>query len=135
MNTAIVTLATIPAILGLVNLAKQFGIAGRWSALLAVLIGVLIAVAEYLTSADELATAAGIYGAVATGLILGLSAAGLYDATAKPAVIVGELASVDTYEPERSLIEKPTAEQIVAMSDDEARAFAARANRERHPYD
>ena len=133
---AIVTLATIPAILGLVNLAKQFGIVGRWSALLAVLLGVLIAVVEYLTGADVLVTAGGIYGAVATGVILGLSAAGLYDATAKPpAVLVGELASVDAYEPERVLPEQSTAEQILAMSDDEAHAFAVRANRERHPYD
>lgn len=106
MTAAIVTLATIPAILGLVNLAKQFGIVGRWSALLAVLLGITIAVAEYLTGADVLVTAGGIYGAVATGAILGLSAAGLYDATVKPpAVLVGELASVDAYEPERAMLD------------------------------
>ena len=95
MNTAIVTLATIPAILGLVNLAKQWGVRGRWSALLAVCLGVAIAVVEYLTGAGVVVTAAGVYGAVATGLILGLSAAGLYDATAttaaaKRALIEGE---------------------------------------------
>ena len=123
MTAAIVTLATIPAILGLVNLAKQFGIVGRWSALLAVLLGVLIAVVEYLTGADVLVTAGGVYSAVATGVILGLSAAGLYDATAKPpAVLVGELASVDAYEPERAMPDAghppaelvPPAEQVTA---------------------
>ena len=82
MNTAIVTLATIPAILGLVNLAKQWGVQGRWSALLAVLLGVAVALAEYVTAAQVIITAQGVYSAVATGLILGLSAAGLYDATA-----------------------------------------------------
>ena len=91
MNTAIVTLATIPAILGLVNLAKQWGVQGRWSALLAVLLGVAVALAEYVTAAQVIITAQGVYSAVATGLILGLSAAGLYDATATAAAGEGDV--------------------------------------------
>ena len=72
------TIATIPAILALVNLAKTFGVTGKWSALLAVILGVAIQAAEYgVTSTAQ--TPAGWYGAIATGLVLGLSAAGLYD--------------------------------------------------------
>lgn len=90
MSPAIVTLATIPAILGLVNLAKQWGVQGRWSALLAVCLGVAVAVVEYLTGAGVVVTTAGVYSAVATGLILGLSASGLYDATATTAAGEGD---------------------------------------------
>ena len=74
MNTAI-TLASIPAILALVNLAKLFGIQGRWATLLAVLLAVLLNVGTYYGGASPL------YEAIASGLILGLSAAGLYDVT------------------------------------------------------
>ena len=44
-----------------------------------------VALAEYVTAAQVIITAQGVYSAVATGLILGLSAAGLYDATATAA--------------------------------------------------
>ena len=70
---AVTTLATVPAILALTNLAKSFGIQGRWSALLAVLLGVAINIAGYLL-AD-----AGWWTVAQSGLLLGLGAAGLYD--------------------------------------------------------
>jgi len=69
----ITILATIPAILALTNLAKSLGLAGRWSALLAVLLGVGLNVADWALAGQ------GWYAAAADGLILGLSAAGLYD--------------------------------------------------------
>lgn len=86
------TLATIPAILALVQLIKQLGVTGKWNTLAAVVLGVVISVGEYWVYTSDL-TPAGFYGAAATGLILGLSAAGLYDAAAlvasKPAPVTG----------------------------------------------
>ena len=79
MTPEIVTIASIPAILALTNLAKALGISGKVSALLAVVLGIALAVGQY-----ELA-GYGWYQAAAQGLILGLSAAGLYDVS-KPRV-------------------------------------------------
>ena len=73
MTPEIITIASIPAILALTNLAKSLGLSGKISALLAVVLGVALAVAQY-----ELA-AYGWYQAAVQGMILGLSAAGLYD--------------------------------------------------------
>ena len=73
MTTGIVTIASIPAILALTNLAKSLGLSGKISALLAVVLGIALAVAQY-----ELA-GYGWYQAAVKGMILGLSAAGLYD--------------------------------------------------------
>ena len=73
----ITTLATVPAVLALVNLAKQFGLRGKWATLTAVLLGILLACAQtYLP--------AGILTTLTTGLTLGLGAAGLYDLTPTP---------------------------------------------------
>lgn len=76
-----VTLASIPAILALVQLAKTFGVQGKWSTLLAVLLGIVLQLgdAAFISGAT---TPADWYQAFGVGLILGLSAAGLYD-TAK----------------------------------------------------
>ena len=80
MNGGAAVLATIPAILALVNLAKAFGVTGKWSALLAVVLGVGFAQADYWFGATgATATASGAYVAGGMGLVLGLSAAGLYD--------------------------------------------------------
>ena len=73
MDTAL-TLATVPAILALVNLAKGLGLTGKVSLLCAVVLGVLLNVGQYYLGDN------GGYQAAAAGLILGLSAAGLYDA-------------------------------------------------------
>lgn len=71
MGTAI-TLLTAPAILALVNLLKNVGLSGRWSALVAVALGVLIACVEAYAPAEVVQT-------ISQGLICGLGAAGLYD--------------------------------------------------------
>ena len=68
------TLATAPAVLALVTLAKDLGLPTRLAAPLAVVLGVILA------SADHALAGSGAYAAVADGLLLGLGAAGLYDA-------------------------------------------------------
>lgn len=68
------TLATAPAVLALVTLAKDLGLPTKLSAPLAVLLGVILAVADHALAGS------GIYAAAAGGLLLGLGAAGLYDA-------------------------------------------------------
>lgn len=73
MSTTIVSLASIPAILALVNLGKALGVKGKWAALLAVILGVGLAIAQYALGGF------GWYQAGVQGIILGLSAAGLYD--------------------------------------------------------
>lgn len=70
---AVTLLATIPAILALVNLAKQLGLPAKAALVVAVLLGVGLNVADYLWASVAL------YQAISNGLILGLSAAGLYD--------------------------------------------------------
>ena len=85
MDTAL-TLASVPAILALVQLAKSLGLSGKWSALVAVVLGILLNVAQYALGDF------GWYQSAASGLILGLSAAGLYDAAriASPTVEASE---------------------------------------------
>lgn len=71
---ALVTIATIPAILALVNLAKTFGVEGRKATLLAVVLGVLLVLGQTYLDAQ-------LWSTLSEGLILGLGAAGLYDVT------------------------------------------------------
>lgn len=78
----VTTLATIPAILALVQLSKSFGVSGKAATALSVGLGVGAQVVEYAVYTEPPTTPQGWYQAAATGLILGLSAAGLYD-TAK----------------------------------------------------
>ena len=72
VDPTVLTLASIPAILAVVNLIKGFGIDGKWSALIAVLLGVGFMVADVTLSGE-------VYEAAKAGLLLGLGAAGLYD--------------------------------------------------------
>ena len=72
----IVLLASVPAIVAVVNLAKRLGLSGELSLVLAVVLGVAFAVGDHLWGAT------GWYEAASSGLILGLGAAGLYDVTA-----------------------------------------------------
>lgn len=85
---AVFTIATVPAILALVQLAKDFGLQGRWATLLAVVLGILLNVAVVFLGEEAW------FQAAAAGLILGLSAAGLYDiakvASTKPETILIE---------------------------------------------
>lgn len=78
----IVTIATVPAVIALVTLAKDLGLPSKLAPLVSVLLGV------GLTVLDALATT-GVgnwYQIISTGIILGLSASGLYDG----ARIIGE---------------------------------------------
>ena len=82
METAL-TLASVPAILALVNLLKSIGLAGKWSAAAAVALAVVLNLAAYLL-ADS-----GAWQAISSGILLGLAAAGLYDITPGPRPVPG----------------------------------------------
>lgn len=75
MMEAVMTLASVPAILALVNLGKHVGLSGKQSLVAAVVLGVVINIANYYLGEF------GGYQAAVQGLILGLAAAGLYDIT------------------------------------------------------
>lgn len=74
---AIMTIASVPAIVALVNLAKSLGLNGKLSALVAVVLGVALNVATVAAAESP------IFEAASQGLLLGLAAAGLYDLTPK----------------------------------------------------
>ena len=84
LDPTVVTLISIPAILALVNLAKSFGVSGKWAALLAVGLGVALVLGQHFVDAE-------LWSLITLGLILGLSAAGLYDATAGRKLFVGDV--------------------------------------------
>ena len=66
-------LLTVPAIVALTNLAKRTGLPARWAPLVSVMVGIAVA------CGDAYSTGAGYLDAVARGIILGLTASGLYD--------------------------------------------------------
>lgn len=66
-------LLTVPAIVALTNLAKRTGLPSKWAPVVSVLVGVAVA------CGDAYSTGAGYLDAVARGIILGLTASGLYD--------------------------------------------------------
>lgn len=66
-------LLTVPAIVALTNLAKRTGIPSRLAPLVSVLAGVAVA------CGDAYSTGSGYLDAVARGIVLGLTASGLYD--------------------------------------------------------
>ena len=66
-------LLTVPAIVALTNLAKRTGLPSKLAPLVSVLAGVAVA------CGDAYSTGAGYLDAVARGVILGLTASGLYD--------------------------------------------------------
>jgi uncharacterized membrane protein len=67
------TILSVPAVVAIVTLAKSFGVTGKWALLAAVVVAVALNVATYLWSTS------GLYAAIVAGILLGLSAAGLYD--------------------------------------------------------
>lgn len=71
----VTTLATVPAVIALVTLIKDLGLPAKFAPLAAVVLGVALSVLAALS----LGTVSNWYEPVATGIILGLSAAGLYD--------------------------------------------------------
>uniref|UniRef100_A0AAU8B4C7 Holin n=1 Tax=Dulem virus 32 TaxID=3145750 RepID=A0AAU8B4C7_9CAUD len=73
MIDTITTLATPVAVLALVELAKRLGLPTKAAAPLAVLLGVGLAIADFAWHGQAW------YGAAVQGLILGLTAAGLWD--------------------------------------------------------
>lgn len=66
-------LLTVPAIVALTNLAKRTGLPSRLAPLVSVLAGVAVA------CGDAYSTGSGYLDAVARGIVLGLTASGLYD--------------------------------------------------------
>lgn len=66
-------LLTVPAIVALTNLAKRTGLPSKFAPLVSVLAGVAVA------CGDAYSTGAGYLDAVARGIVLGLTASGLYD--------------------------------------------------------
>lgn len=90
MNIDLAVLASPLVILALVNLGKKFGASGRWSMLLAVILGIVLAVLDGTLAGNV------IYGYASNGLLIGLSAAGLYDVAA----IVGTRKEVEPVEME-----------------------------------
>lgn len=66
-------LLTVPAIVALTNLAKRTGFPARLAPLVSVLAGVAVA------CGDAYSTGSGYLDAVARGIVLGLTASGLYD--------------------------------------------------------
>lgn len=66
------TLLTGPAILGLVNVLKRIGLPEKWAPLVAIALGVTVALVEAYAPAD-------LVRAIAGGIIAGLSATGFYD--------------------------------------------------------
>ena len=66
-------LLTVPAIVALTNLAKRTGIPAKLAPLVSVLAGVAVA------CGDAYSTGSGYLDAVARGIVLGLTASGLYD--------------------------------------------------------
>ena len=75
MDLAITTLVTVPAILGLVTIARDLGVPGKFAPPLAVLFGVGVAVAE-----QQLGHLPAFQAGVG-GLLVGLAASGVYDAS------------------------------------------------------
>lgn len=75
--STLVVLATVPAVLGLVTIAKDLGLPAKYSPLMAIGVGIVLSVFDVVSRGGTFAHDAPQ--AVATGLILGLSASGLYD--------------------------------------------------------
>lgn len=73
----ITTIATVPAIVAIVNFSKKLGIKGKASLAAAVVLGIAINVANYYLAAN------GGYQAAVSGLVLGLGAAGVWDVSKK----------------------------------------------------
>jgi len=75
----ILTLASVPAILAIVQLLKNAGVVvGKWAALVSLALGIIFTLADY-GFLGGVQTPAGWYGAVLAGVVLGLSASGVYE--------------------------------------------------------
>lgn len=97
---AITTVATVPAILAIVNLLKRAGMSDKLSPFIAILLGIGINVSVLYFGETEW------FKAASQGLILGMSAAGVYDisvtAGAKKEVV--NVGSTSVYPQEETII-------------------------------
>lgn len=71
----ITTIATVPAVLALVTLAKDLGLPRNLSPILAIVLGIGLTILDGLAGRGI----SNWYQEISVGLILGLSASGLYD--------------------------------------------------------
>lgn len=76
MTDAITAILSVPAILALITIAKDLGLPSKLAPVAAIVVGVVLAVLNHLLAGTP------VWGAIASGLLLGLSASGVYD-TAK----------------------------------------------------
>ena len=78
----LVTVLSVPAIVAIVTVIKSLGVAGKYSLVAAIAVAVVLNVINYEFAAN------GLYEAVINGLLVGLSAAGVYDVakTAAPTI-------------------------------------------------
>lgn len=108
-------LLTVPAIVALTNLAKRTGIPSKWAPLVSVLAGVAVA------CGDAYSTGSGYLDAVARGIVLGLTASGLYD------LMPGEpkASTVNVYGKDSVVRGRHSAGQSAPESEAEAEAPAA----------
>lgn len=72
----IINIATVPAVIALVTLAKDLGLPSKFAALVAVVLGVALSL---FSTAAVSGTITNWYEPIGVGVILGLSASGLYD--------------------------------------------------------
>jgi hypothetical protein len=72
---ALTIIASVPAIVALVNFGKRLGLNGEAPLVAAVVLGIAINVANFYLGAYP------VYQEAVAGLMLGLAAAGLYDVT------------------------------------------------------
>ncbi len=70
---AVNVILTAPAIVAIVQLIKAFGVAGKWAMLAAVVVAVALFEAVFFLGSS------GAFQAAMQGLLVGLSAAGIYD--------------------------------------------------------
>lgn len=81
----ITAIATVPAVIALVTIAKDSGLPPRLSPVLALALGVVLTLLHTLSMGESITTHT-IWGLITSGLILGLSASGVYDG----AKLIGE---------------------------------------------
>lgn len=76
----VTAIATVPAVLALVTLAKDLGMPSRLAPVLALVLGVVLTLLHTLGLGEGITTH-NVYGLITSGMILGLSASGLYDSS------------------------------------------------------
>lgn len=83
-------IASVPAIVALVNLFKKVGLPDKAALLLAVALGIVLSVLQFAFSGN------GYFEAAAGGLLMGLAAAGVYDLIPREAKVIVNSPEADT---------------------------------------